>query len=161
MKPKSATDNKMKLLYGGLAVLLLITGFVVYRVLAPANPPAPVQEEEVTELIPQADPSIAVNLTLSKAKPNTVILKVSNLVSKYTSVGYELTYDSQGLIKGVNSGSKPIEVASQDGFDREVYLGTCSRNVCKPDLGVTKVSIALEFTDTAGKKSQFSKDIDL
>ncbi len=161
MKPKSTTDNKMKLLYGGLAVLLAITGFVVYRVLAPSNEPAPVKEEEVTELLPQADASIAVNLTLSKAKPNTVVLKVSNLASKYASVGYELTYDSQGLIKGVNSGSKPIEVASQDGFDREVYLGTCSRNVCKPDLGVAKVSVALEFTDTAGKKSQFSKDFDL
>ncbi len=150
----------MTLLYGGLAVLLLVTGFLVYRAVLPSNEPE-VVEEEVTELLPEADPSIVVDVALSKAKANTVVLNVTKLGSKYTSVGYELTYDSQGLIKGVNSGSKPIEVAGQDGFEREVYLGTCSRNVCKPDLGVSKVSVVLQFTDTSGKKSQFSKDFDL
>ena len=134
--------NNTKFIYAGLALLLVITGFVVYKALAPSKEPIPVEEEEV-ELLPQADPSIVVSAAFSKAKANTVVLKVSNLGSKYTSVGYELTYDSQGLIKGVNSGSKPIEVAGQDGFDREVYLGTCSRNVCKPDLGVEKISVVL------------------
>lgn len=150
----------MTFLYVGLAVLLSITGFVIYKAVAPAPDSAPV-EEEVVETLPEADPSIVVSAAVSKAKANTVILKVSNLGSKYSTVGYELTYDSQGLIKGVNSGSKPIEVAGQDGFEREVYLGTCSRNVCKPDLGVSKVSIVLEFTDASGKRSQFSKDFEL
>lgn len=153
--------HKMKLLYGGLAVLLLITGIIVYRAVAPAPDPVPVEEEEITELLPEADPSLVVAVAFSKTKDNTVVLSVANLASKYTTVGYELTYDSQGLIKGVNSGSKPVEVAGQDEFEREVYLGTCSRNVCKPDLGVSKVSIVLEFTDTTGKKSQFSKEFDL
>lgn len=152
--------NKMMYLYIGLAVLLVVTGVVVYRAVAPSNEPVPV-EEEITELLPIADLSIVVNASFSKAKDNTVVLTVSGLGSKYTTVGYELTYDSQGLIKGVNSGSKPVEVAGQDGFEREVYLGTCSRNVCKPDTGVTKVSIVMEFTDTANKKSQFSKEFDL
>lgn len=152
--------HKMKLLYGGLALLLFITGIVVYRAVAPSEEPVPV-EEEITELLPAADTSIVVGAAFSKAKDNTVVLTVSALGSKYTTVGYELTYDSQGLIKGVNSGSKPVEVAGEDGFEREVYLGTCSRNVCKPDTGVTKVSIVMEFTDTTGKKSQFSKDFDL
>ncbi len=153
--------HKMTLVYGGLALLLIVTGIVVYRAIAPSGESVPVKEEEITELLPQADASIGVNLTLSRAKANTVVLTVSALASKYTSVGYELTYDSQGLIKGVNSGSKLIDVASQDGFEREVYLGTCSRNVCKPDLGVGKVSVVLEFTGIDGKKSQFSKDFDL
>lgn len=161
MKPTENTNNKMKWLYGGLAALLLVTVFVVYRVLAPANEPAPVAEEEITELLPEADASIGVTIAFMKAKPNTVALTVSNLAGKYMTVGYELTYDSQGLIKGVNSGSKPVEVASEDGFEREVYLGTCSRNVCKPDLGVEKVSVVLEFTGIDGKKSQFSKDFEL
>lgn len=153
-------QHKMKFLFGGLAVLLLITGVVVYKAVAPAADIAPV-EEEITELVPDADPSIVVGAAFSKAKDNTVVLTVSALGAKYTTVGYELTYDSEGLIKGVNSGSKPVEVAGQDGFEREVYLGTCSRNVCKPDLGVTKVTVVMEFTDTAGKRSQFSKDFDL
>ena len=153
--------HKIKVLYGGLAILLIVTGVVVYRAVAPSSEPIPVTEEEITELLPAADPAIVVSASFSKAKNNTVILKVSALGGKYTTVGYELTYDSQGLIKGVNSGSKPIEVASQDGFEREVYLGTCSRNVCKPALGVKKVSVVLEFTGVDGKKSQFSKDFDL
>ncbi len=153
--------HKMTLLYTALAILVVVTGVVVYKVVAPSAEPAPVLEEEVVENLPEADASIVVDASFSKVKDNTVVLKVSALGSKYTTVGYELTYDSQGLIKGVNSGSKPVEVAGQDGFEREVYLGTCSRNVCKPDLGVTKVTIVMEFTDTAGKKSQFSKDFDL
>lgn len=153
--------HKMKVLYGGLALLLIVTGVIVYKAVVPSSEVTPVKEEEITELLPAADPAISVSALFSKAKDNTVILKVSALGGKYTTVGYELTYDSQGLIKGVNSGSKPIEVASQDGFEREVYLGTCSRNVCKPDLGVKKVSVVLEFTGVDGKKSQFSKDFDL
>jgi hypothetical protein len=153
--------HKTALLYGALALLVVITGVVVYKVVAPSSEPEPVVEEEVVEILPEADASIVVDASFSKVKDNTVVLKVSSLGSKYTTVGYELTYDSQGLIKGVNSGSKPVEVAGQDGFEREVYLGTCSRNVCKPDLGVTKVTVVMEFTDTSGKKSQFSKDFDL
>lgn len=153
--------HKMTLLYTALAILVVVTGVVVYKVVAPSAEPAPVSEEEVVENLPEADASIVVDASFSKVKDNTVVLKVSALGSKYTTVGYELTYDSQGLIKGVNSGSKPVEVAGQDGFEREVYLGTCSRNVCKPDLGVTKVTVVMEFTDTTGKKSQFSKDFDL
>ena len=76
-------------------------------------------------------------------------------------VAYELTYESQGLVKGVNSGSKPIDVAGKDSFEREVYLGTCSRNVCKSDGGVKSVSVVLEFTGESGKKSQFSKEYPL
>lgn len=154
--------NKMRLIIGGLVVVAGITGFAVYKSLAPAAKPATEQQggEEIEQLA-EADPSIVVDAKLSKAKDNTVILTVSNLRSKYESVGYELTYDSQGLIKGVNSGSKPIGVTGQDGFEREVYLGTCSRNVCKPDLGVEKVSVVLEFTDTSGKRSQLSKDFEL
>lgn len=149
-----------KYLYIGLAVLLAITGFVVYKAVAPAAEPE-VVEEEITNILPDADPAIAVNLTFSKAKANTVLLTVSNLGSKYQSVGYELSYDSQGLIKGVNSGSKPIDVTGESGFEREVYLGTCSRNVCKPDLGVEKASVVLEFTATDNKKSQFAKEFTL
>lgn len=147
-------------MYVGLAVLLIFTGVIVYKAIAPAPEPEAI-EEEITNILPEADPSIVVNFTLSKAKANTVLLNVSNLGSKYQSVGYEISYDSQGLIKGVNSGSKPIDVAGQDGFEREVYLGTCSRNVCKPDLGVEKVSVVLAFTASDGKKSQFSKDFEL
>lgn len=154
--------KNQKVLFAILAGLVVITGIVVYKVaLVPKPPVAVVEDEEEDVILPQVESSVIVEAVESKTKDNTVVLSVKGLSSKYTSVGYELTYDSQGLIKGVNSGSKPVDVAGKDSFEREVYLGTCSRNVCKPDLGVTKVSIVMEFTDTHGKKSQFSKDYDL
>lgn len=144
----------------GLVALLLITGIVVYKTVTKPAPVAVVEEEQV-EVLQEVDASIKVNAAESRAKANTIVLTVSGLASKYTSVAYELTYDSEGLIKGVNSGSKPVEVAGEDGFEREIYLGTCSRNVCKADAGVSAVSVVLEFTNTAGIRSQYSNEFEL
>ncbi len=149
-----------KLLIGILCVLLIVSGIVVWKAFTGSSQP-PAVEEKVVEELPQADSSIVVAVAKSRSKDNTVVMSVSGLGGKYATIAYELTYESGGLIKGVNSGSKPIEVAGKSAFDREVYLGTCSRNVCKPDPGVKKVSVVLEFTDTSGKKSQFSKDYTL
>ncbi len=156
---KNAMKNKMMYLYIGLAVLLVATGVIVYK--AVMTKPPTVVEETVDEVsLPEVD--AAVQVTLAKAaKANTVVLNVTGLGSKYSTIGYEFSYESKGLIKGVNSGSKPTEVAGKDEFEREVYLGTCSKNDCTPDVGVTKISVVLQFTDTEGKQSQFSTDFDL
>lgn len=149
-------------IFAVLGVVLLATGFIVYKSIFTARKtPQTRVEEEVFEQLPQVDASVVVRVTKSTAKDNAIVMKVSGLGGKMDSVGYELTYDTQGLIKGVNSGGKPIDTTGKEEFDREIYLGTCSRNVCKPDTGVTKVSIVLEFIDKAGKKSQFSHDYDL
>jgi hypothetical protein len=152
--------KKYLLIAGVLCLFLVGTGILVYRSLYPPEAPR-VVEEEPQESIPPADPSITVALAWKKGEDNTVTLSVENLDSKYAFVAYELTYESGGLIKGVNSGSKPIDVSGESSFERDVYFGTCSRNVCKPDPGVTKVSVVLEFTDTDGNKTQFSKEFDL
>ena len=149
-----------------LAVLLIITGIAVYKVMSP-KPTQKVATSTSTDTtspqdsLPPVDSSIKVDLVKSTAKANTVTITADGLAGKIVSIGYELSYDSQGLIKGVNSGSTPIDTTGKDTFSREIYLGTCSRNDCTPDLGVTKVSVVLEFTDATGKKSQFSKDYDL
>lgn len=156
-----AQKKQQPILLGAIAIVLLIVGVVVYKVAVAPKPPAPPVEEEQMEELPQVDASVEVTLTESKTKANAVVLAISGLDSRYTTVGYELTYDSDGLIKGVNSGSKPMDVAGEDSFEREVYLGTCSRNVCTPDKGVSTISVILEFTDTEGNKSQFEKEYTL
>lgn len=148
---------------GILVVLLVISGVVVYKAMTKPKP-VPVaagQQDNGGDTLPPVDSSVTVTVVASPTKANTVVIDAKGLAGKMVSVGYELTYESQGLIKGVNSGSTPIDTTGKDVFEREVYLGTCSRNDCKPDPGVTKVSVALEFTDTSGKKSQFSKDFPL
>lgn len=147
---------------GVIVVLLLVTGFVVYKAVFSGSPTSTQTTEDITPIeLPAADSSIQVNLTESKTAANTVIISVKGLGSKISTIAYELTYESNGLIKGVNSGSKPAEVAGKDSFERDIYLGTCSRNVCKPDTGVSKITLNLVFTDTTGKQSQFSKDYTL
>jgi len=154
--------NKMVLIYGGLVILLAVTGYVVYQtVFAPVPTQQAAGDAFPTPVIlPPVDESVVVGLEQS-AKANTVDLTAKGLAGKYTSVSYEFTYDSEGLIKGVNSGSTPIDVTGKSEFTREIYLGTCSRNVCTPDKGVTTVSVVMTFTGTTGDKSQFSKDFEL
>jgi len=153
--------NKVVVIGVILVILLGVTGFAVYKVLVPSTAKTVVKEEEIVEILPPVDASVVVDVVKSKTADNTVVMTATGLAGKMISVAYELTYDSQGLIKGVNSGSKPTDVAGKDKFERDIYLGTCSRNVCKPDAGVKKVSVVLEFTDKDGKKSQFTKDYDL
>lgn len=115
-----------------------------------------VEEEQFVE----ADSSIIADVVWSKTKSNTIVLSVSGLKSSYSKVAYEVSYETQGVVQGVTT--KPLDIAGKDTFLRDdIYLGTCSRNVCKPHTGVKKVSLVLEFTDTSGKKSQLTKDFDL
>ncbi|OGG11282.1 hypothetical protein A2Z00_02235 [Candidatus Gottesmanbacteria bacterium RBG_13_45_10] len=155
--------NKKVLLFGILGLLLVVTGVVVYAVITkPAAKTMSTDDaSQQQDSLPPVDSSIVVDLVKSKLKANTVLMTAKGLDGKIASVAYELSYESQGLIKGVNSGSKPIDTTGKDSFEREVYLGTCSKNDCKPDIGVSKVSVVLEFVDSSGKKSQFSKDYDL
>lgn len=152
--------NKMIWLFGGLVVLLVGTGIVVYKAVLAPKPPQASQEAPVAETLPTVDASVSVAVTKA-TRANTVVLTVASLGSKYSTLSYEFSYESLGLIKGVNSGSKPIDVSGKDSFSREIYLGTCSKNDCKPDPGVSKVTVNLVFTDSAGKQSQFSKDFNL
>lgn len=152
--------NKTAVLIIGIIILLGISGIVAYKKLVrPASPP--IAEEPVEEILPPADESIKVDAIWSKSNDNTVLMSVQGLGGKIVSLEYEVTYESEGIIQGVNSGSKPIDVTGKDSFEREVYLGTCSRNVCKPHLNVKKVSVVLTFTAIDGKKSQFSQDYEL
>lgn len=153
---------KKQIIIGVIVLVVVIGGiFTAKAMFAPKQSQVVTEEESEMETIPEVDASVIVAVSESKSKPNTVIINVTGMDGKMAKVAYELTYESEGLIKGVNSGSKPIEVEGEDGFEREVYLGTCSRNVCKPDVGVTKVSVVLEFTDTEGARSQFSKEFEL
>jgi hypothetical protein len=149
------------ILSGILIILLGITGFFVYKTIT--RPPVSQQKDEevkTTDIV-ELDKSITVSVAQSKAKDNTVILLIKGMKNSMSTLEYELSYESQGLVRGVNNGSKPIDISGKDEFEREIYLGTCSRNVCKPDVGVTKVTLVLEFMGLTGKKSQFNKDFDL
>ena len=154
--------NKKMILIGVLVVVLLGTGILVYKTVSKSKAaPVVTQTQTTPEVLPTVAPSVTVTAALSKSAANTVAITASGLNSTMVSIGYELTYESQGLIKGVDSGSTPLDVTGKDVFTRDIYLGTCSRNVCTPDPGVSSVSLVLKFTDKNGQKSEFSKDFPL
>lgn len=148
-----------KLLYGILFLLILASGVVVFKATTQKAPPE-VVEEEPKEILPEVDAVVSVTVTKSRVKENSVILSVYGLGGKYKTIAYEISYETQGVVQGVTS--RPLDVSGKDEFVRDdIYLGTCSRNVCRPHLGVKKISVVLEFTDSSGSKSQFSKDFEI
>ena len=146
----------LPIIIGVCGIGVLIFGFMLLKKV-PTKPQEPVIEEE--QLV-AADSSIVASVTWSKIKDNTIVLSVSGLKNGYTKVAYEVSYETQGVVQGVTT--RPLDITGKDTFVRDdIYLGTCSKNVCKPHTGVKKVSLVLEFTDTSGKKSQLAKDFDL
>lgn len=150
-----------KLLIIGIAIVLLVAGVVGIAALSQPkkNVTVVVEEKPPEETAPLAS-TVAVSVTKSRTKDNTIVLGISGMQSKYSTVAYELSYDSLGIVQGVTT--KPLDISGKDTFTRDdIYLGTCSRNICRPHPGVKKVSLVLEFTDASGKISQFSKEYDL
>lgn len=142
-------------------IVLSVIGIGITSILrARQTKPIVLQEEQADVTIPAADSSIEATVARHGSKDSTVVLTISGLKGQYASILYELSYESKGIVQGVTS--RPLDVAGKDTFIRDdIYLGTCSKNVCRPHAVVRKVFLVLEFTDTNGKISQLAKDFDL
>lgn len=152
--------NKNLIVIGGIIVVIFVAVLGLSFTRQPKKEVAVVVEEKPLEEIAPLASTVVVSITKSRTKDNTIVLGVSGMQSKYSTVAYELSYDSLGIVQGVTT--KPLDIGGKDTFTRDdIYLGTCSRNVCRPHPGVKKVSLVLEFSDSSGKISQFSKDYDL
>lgn len=151
MKNKSA-------LFISLGVLLLVVGGGVLLVKSLNSPvqTTPEEEEEVVQL-PPADPSIVV--TLGKGSDSKSIdLSVSKIPKGTESVEYELSYiTGEGLPKGALG---KISLSGKDTVARNILLGTCSRNTCSYDTGVTSVKLVLRFNHPDGA-TQLTKEYPL
>jgi len=151
---------KKPMIIGGIVLCVLGVSVIIFSLFGPKSTKTNIVVEEEVEQIQVADAAIQATVEWNKSKDNVVSLMVTGLAGKYTQVAYELSYESLGIIQGVTS--KPLDVTDKDTFTRDdIFLGTCSKNVCRPHVGVKQISVVLEFTDTAGVKSQLTKDVDL
>lgn len=140
-----------------LVVLVLVIGggYLVIKNLTKSAPP-PQQEEIQTEL-PAADTSIVVDLK-PKADKKSVVLSVSKIPADTTSIEYELSYlTGAGLPKGALG---KISLNGVTEIERDILLGTCSKNTCTYDTGVTSIKLVLRFNSDKGA-SQFTKEYPL
>jgi hypothetical protein len=63
-----------------------------------------------------------------------------------------ILYEAEGLIKGVNSGSTPIEVPASGVVKREIDFGTCSSGVCRYDKDIGAITLVIRFNTSSGPK---------
>ena len=70
-------------------------------------------------------------------------LQIGNILHAQT-IEYELTYLSRGLSRGVIGTINP---KGESDFERELLLGSCSKNTCVYDEGVESGLLTLRFRD--------------
>lgn len=134
-----------------LGASLVFKGIKKAKVVEDENTPTP------QETLPTIDPSIQVSLT-SREDKKAVILKIADIPNDITTIDYELTYEAKGgLPRGVLG---RIDLKETRSIEREILLGTCSRNTCVYDEGVAKISVVLRFNGSQGRR-QFQKEFPL
>ena len=111
-------------------------------------------KNEKTVEVPLVDRPYATLTPRTDGKEFT--LNISN-IKETDTIEYELVYLSQGLSRGV-VGS--IEVEGKSSIERDLLLGTCSKNVCKYDEGVEEGTLTLRFRGDAGNR-KFVSDFHL
>ncbi|MFH0863629.1 MAG: hypothetical protein V1858_00860 [Candidatus Gottesmanbacteria bacterium] len=144
-----------------IIIIILIIGILFWRSRSTSSnltaTPGP-QNTTNFSLPENQEKGVDVSLTAHYDK-KAVILKVSKIPSSVISIEYEISYTTKaGLPRGVLG---KMEIKNQDSILRDVLLGTCSRNVCVYDEGVTKVSLTLKFNKSSGPATGFYQDYEL
>lgn len=150
-------SNKTKIIGLGVTILLIfgLGIFVSHRSSKKTDETLVIPTPQ--ETLPTVDSSVEITLT-SKDNSRAVVLHIAKFPADVTTVDYELTYDTaSGLPRGVLG---RIEVKGEKEIEREILLGTCSKNKCVYDEGVKKVSLVLKFNTPSGS-SQFQKEYPL
>lgn len=149
--------NKTALYISIAALVLVIAGgfFVIKNVMKPVVQ-TPEDEEQISDL-PPVDASVVVTVT-GASSGKEAILAISQIPEGTTSIEYEFSYlNSEGLSRGALG---KIDVNGKGEIEKSILLGTCSKNTCTYDTGVTSVDLVLKFNHPDGA-SQFSKTFEL
>ena len=103
----------------------------------------PTPEQVSKELSSEELPSARL---IPRADKRELTLEIKD-IKNATSIEYELTYLSKGLSRGVVG---TINLSGETSISRKILLGTCSRNVCKYDEGVTDGMLTLRLRGPEG-----------
>jgi len=139
-----------------LAVAVLI-GFVLLRKPAPAEVKKTsqlIESQEDTEPIPTVGPEVKVKL-VSVQPMKEVKLVVDGVPAKTTSLEYEFTYstkdqESEGVFSTARL--KEGETSFPKTFERQITLGTCSKNVCRYHVITSDIVVRLKFEGEYGSQ---------
>jgi len=106
--------------------------------------PTPTPQQIMEELSAEELPLVWLTPSADK---HEVILEIKNIKNAIT-LEYELTYLSKDIPRGVVGTINLKE--GETSITRKILLGTCSRNVCKYDEGVTGGTLTLRLRGSEG-----------
>jgi hypothetical protein len=163
-------DKKTKLMIGigiGVIGLAIIGAVILSKKQATAvkkDVSQLTQSEDDQEAIPTAGPGVKVELVPVVSKKE-IKLVVSGVPDKTTSIEYEFTYSTKEQeSEGVFSTAKPEKGSEYfpKTFERQITLGTCSKNVCRYHNVTSDISVILKFEGGYGaqilqKKFDYAK----
>ena len=160
-------SKKTKIVVGlaisSIAVLMLIAVVLMTK-------PAPtkvtktsslLESQEDTKPIPTVGADVQVRLVSVQAKKE-VKLVVDGVPASTTTIEYEFTYstseqDSEGIFSTAKL--KAGETSFPKVFERQITLGTCSRNVCRYHNITSDIMVRLKFEGGYGSRL-FEKNFD-
>ena len=143
-------------------VVIILTLAVGFFLFLKSNKPDSKSNETLpqTEILPTVDSNVLVDLEADRKKQE-VILTVSGIPAKTSTIEYELSYDADVDGESVPRGAiGTFDIAGEDSINKKITLGTCSSGTCKYDKGVEKVKVSLRFTGDYGVKI-FEKEFDI
>lgn len=116
--------------------------------------PAPVAPTPTVEAIPIQEIAEANPYGLALAPrfdKKAVFLKISSFPPGLKTIEYELTYEAKEGPRGVLG---TVNYKGEAKIEREILLGTCSKNVCRYDEGVREVTLTAVFKGEKTEKFQ-------
>ncbi len=141
MNTEKIKQNKVTLILIGVALLVLILGFVGYqKFIAGSKENSKIATDEVDLTF---DPEGPYALLVPRRDGNAMNVNLIR-TSSYEGISYELAYsDADGIDRGV-TGQINVEKGKSE-YNQEVLFGTCSKNVCKYDKGVENGTLTLHI----------------
>lgn len=170
MKP----EYKKYAIIGGIVVVLLIVGFLVFGRSKPETKETNILESG-SEILPTVDASVKVEL--ESIKKGEAMLTIKNAPSGTDLVEYELSYlvvnteadagdegeggtVSQGAIGKCVTSNGMWQCGEPNQNGRKIVLGTCSSGVCRYHNITGPIKVFLKFTGDYGSKV-FEKEFEL
>jgi hypothetical protein len=133
----------------GVGVLLLILGGIFWFVKGrrPAEP-----EEQPEQLAPEWSLEERPYITLTPREDGREFKLRIEGIKDTELVDYELVYFANDISRGVTG---TIELEGKTSAERDLLLGSCSKNVCKYDENVTEGTLTLRFQNSEGQVRKY------
>ncbi len=156
-----------------IAVSTVVVGLIILALLLVSRKPAQapvtktsslIESQYDTKPIPTVGPDVKVSLG-SVTRGQEVKLVVDGVPADTTSIEYEFTYSTKEQeSEGIFSTARPTkgDTVFPATFERQITLGTCSRNVCRYHVITSDITVRLKFEGKYGSalfEKKFKSDV--